>query len=102
MNKPSTLGALRASGYSVLQVKEELRRNLIEKLRNREQIFPGIFGYDDTVLPQLINAILARHDVILLGLRGQAKTRIARSLIELLDEWTPIVKGSEINDNPFA
>ncbi len=101
MNKPSTLGTLRASGYEVLPVKEELRRNLIDKLRRRERLFPGILGYEDTVLPQLVNAILARHDVILLGLRGQAKTRIARLLIDLLDEWTPIVKGSEINDNPY-
>lgn len=102
MNKPTTLGELRASGYKVLPVKEELRENLIQKLRNREEIFPGIFGYEDTVIPQIINAVLARHDIILLGLRGQAKTRIARSLVELLNEWTPIVKGSEINDNPFA
>jgi magnesium chelatase subunit I len=102
MNKPTTLGELRASGYKVLPVKEELRENLIRKLRNREEIFPGIYGYEDTVIPQIINAVLARHDIILLGLRGQAKTRIARSLVELLDEWTPIVKGSEINDNPFA
>src|ERR1051325_11378744 len=102
MNKPTTLGELHASGYKVLPVKEELRENLIRKLRNREEIFPGIYGYEDTVIPQITNAILARHDIILLGLRGQAKTRIARSLVELLDEWTPIVKGSEINDNPFA
>jgi magnesium chelatase subunit I len=102
MNRPTTLGELRASGYRVLPVKEELRENLIRKLRNREEIFAGIYGYEDTVIPQIVNAILARHDIILLGLRGQAKTRIARSLIELLDEWTPIVKGSEINDNPFA
>src|SRR5437660_11614408 len=107
MNKPTTpgsptIGALRASGYEVLPVKEELRRNVTERLRRREPIFSGILGYEDTVIPQLVNAILARHDIILLGLRGQAKTRIARSLVELLDEWSPIVKGSEINDNPFA
>src|SRR5436309_5435739 len=101
MNRPGTLGQLKLDGYEVLPVKEELRRNLIAKLRRREPLFPGIFGYEDTVIPQLINAILARHDIILLGLRGQAKTRIARALTQLLDEWTPIVKGSEINDNPF-
>ncbi len=100
MNKPTTLAELLASGYQSLSVKEEMRKNLIAKLRNREPLFPGILGYEDTVTPQLVNAILAKHDVILLGLRGQAKTRIARLLIELLDEWTPIVKGSEINDDP--
>ncbi len=74
---------------------------MIQKLRNREPLFHGIIGYEDTVIPQLTNAILAEHDIILLGLRGQAKTRIARSLTELLDEWTPIIQGSEINDDPF-
>jgi magnesium chelatase subunit I len=97
-----TIGELRATGYDVLPVKEEIRRNLIEKLRRRESLFPGVVGYEETVIPQLVNALLARHDVILLGLRGQAKTRIARMMTELLDEWTPIVKGSEINDSPFA
>jgi magnesium chelatase subunit I len=101
MNKPSTLGQLRAEGYEVLPIKEELRRNLIQKLRRREPIFTGIIGYEDTVIPQIVNAILSKHDIILLGLRGQAKTRIARLLIELLDEWVPIVEGSEINDDPF-
>jgi len=101
MDRPTTLGALQASGYEVLPVKEEMRRNLIRKLRNREPLFPGIIGYEDTVIPQVVNAILAKHDIILLGLRGQAKTRLARQLTNLLDEWTPIVKGSEINDNPF-
>ncbi len=101
MNKPTTLGQLRIEGYEVLPVKEEMRRNLIQKLRHRETLFPGIIGYEDTVVPQLVNAILSKHDVILLGLRGQAKTRIARLLTELLDEWVPIVEGSEINDDPF-
>ncbi|HVZ42108.1 MAG TPA: sigma 54-interacting transcriptional regulator [Candidatus Kapabacteria bacterium] len=99
---PSTLGALKASGYTSVSVKEEMRRNLIRKLRAGEEIFPGIVGFEQTVIPQLINAILARHDIILLGLRGQAKTRIARLLPTLLDEYIPIVAGSEINDNPFA
>jgi magnesium chelatase subunit I len=96
-----TIGQLRAIGYELLPVKEELRRNLIAKLKTRERLFPGIVGYEETVIPQLVNALLAKHDVILLGLRGQAKTRIARMMIELLDEWTPIVKDSEINDSPF-
>ncbi len=101
MNKPSTLGELKLAGYQVLPVKDELRRNVIQKLRNREPLFPGIIGYEDTVIPQIVNAILSKHDLILLGLRGQAKTRIARLLIELLDEWVPIIEGSEINDDPF-
>jgi len=102
MQKITTLGELKKSNYKILPVKEEIRRNLIEKLRNREQLFPGIIGYDETVVPQVVNALLAKHDIILLGLRGQAKTRIARSLTSLLDEYTPVVAGSEVNDNPFA
>lgn len=98
---PKTLGELKSSGYKVLSVKDEIRKNLITRLRNKEEIFPGIIGYDKTVTPQIINAILAKHDVIFLGLRGQAKTKIARMLTELLDEYTPIIKGSEINDNPY-
>lgn len=98
---PNTLGELKQSGYKVLSVKDELRANLVEKLRNKEEIFPGIIGYEKTVLPQVINAILAKHDIIFLGLRGQAKTKMARMLVNLLDEKIPIIKGSEINDNPF-
>lgn len=103
MERPQilTLGELKKSGYQVLPIKEEMRHNLIKKLRAKQPLFPGIVGYEDTVIPQLINAILAKHDIILLGLRGQAKTRIARLLVNLLDEWTPIIKGSEINDNPY-
>jgi magnesium chelatase subunit I len=101
MNHPSTLGELRASGYRVLPVKDELRRNLIAKLEKGERLFPGIIGYDETVVPALVNAILAKHDIILLGLRGQAKTRIVRQLVSLLDEVIPIVQGSEINDDPL-
>ena len=97
-----TVGQLRAAGYKVLSVKDEVRKNLIAKLRKKEPIFPGIIGFDDTVIPELCNAILSRHDFILLGLRGQAKSRILRMLPGLLDEYTPILKGSEINDNPFA
>lgn len=97
-----TLGMLRESGYRIVPVKDEMRRNLVRKLRNRETLFPGIVGFDETVVPELVNAILARHDILLLGLRGQAKTRIARMLPDLLDEYVPIVRGSEVNDDPFA
>ena len=101
MGRPATLGELRKSGYRVQPVKEEVRANLIRKLNSREELFPGIIGYEKTVVPALINAVLAKHDIILLGLRGQAKSRIVRALPTLLDEYIPIVKGSEINDNPY-
>ena len=97
-----TLGALKASGYTVLPVKDELRKNLICKLKRGEDVFSGIIGYDRTVVPQIQNAILGRHDMILLGLRGQAKSRLIRMLPSLLDEYVPIVADSEINDDPFA
>ena len=99
--RPRTLGELTRSRYAVLPVKEELRRNLIGKLDRREDLFPGIVGYGETVVPALVNALLAKHDIILLGLRGQAKSRIVRQLTSLLDEYIPIIKGSDINDNPF-
>jgi magnesium chelatase subunit I len=99
---PKTLGDLKATGYQVTPVKEEMRRNMIRKLRRKETLFPGIIGFEETVIPQLVNAILAKHDIILLGLRGQAKTRIARGLVGFLDEHIPIVQGSEINDDPLA
>ena len=102
MSRPSTLGDLKKSGYKVLPVKEEIRKNLIRKIQNNQQLFPGIIGYEKTVVPALINAILAKHDIILLGLRGQAKSRMVRQIPTLLDEYIPIIKGSEINDNPFA
>ncbi|RMF85796.1 MAG: magnesium chelatase [Nitrospinota bacterium] len=101
MRKPKTLGELKESGYRVLSVKEEMRKNLIEKMRRNETLFPGIVGYENTVLPQIENAILAGQDIIFLGERGQAKTRIIRSLIYLLDEEIPVVQGCEINDNPY-
>lgn len=101
VNLPGTIGELKQSGYKDKTVKDEIRDNLISKLKNKEEIFEGIIGYEKTVIPQVINAILAKHDIIFLGLRGQAKTRIARLLITLLDEYIPIVKGSEINDSPF-
>src|SRR6185369_8555958 len=97
-----TLGELRASGYASRPVKDEMRANLIEKLRSGELLFPGIVGYEESVVPQLVNAVLAKHNFILLGLRGQAKSRIIRQLTDLLDESIPIIAGSEINDDPFA
>lgn len=96
-----TLGELKAQGYKPLTVKEELRKNLIEKIRNGNEIFPGIIGYEDTVIPQVENAIMSGQDIVMLGERGQAKTRIARSLINLLDEEIPVIRGSELNDDPF-
>src|SRR5437763_11060333 len=102
MDRPATLGQLRASGYTSLSVKDEMRRNLIRKLQAGETLFPGIIGYDETVLPQIQNAILSRHDMLFLGLRGQAKTRMLRQLVNFLDDAIPIVQGSEVNDDPLA
>jgi magnesium chelatase subunit I len=99
--RAGTLGELKASGYAARSVKDEMRANLIEKLRRGERLFPGILGYDETVVPQIVNAVLAKHNFILLGLRGQAKSRIIRQLTDLLDEEIPIIAGSEINDDPF-
>ena len=96
-----TLGELRASGYRVRSVKDEMRANLLAKIARGEPTFPGIHGYERTVIPAIHNAILSRHDIILLGLRGQAKTRILRSLTALLDERIPVIEGCEINDSPF-
>jgi magnesium chelatase subunit I len=101
MDKPKTLGELKESGYVSRSVKDEMRANLISKLRNGEKLFPGIVGYEETVIPQIVNAVLAKHNIILLGLRGQAKSRIIRQLTDLLDEEIPIIAGSEINDDPF-
>ena len=101
-SRPSTLGALRASGWESRPVKEEIRRNAVRKVRAGEPLVERVLGYDDTVLPQLENALLAGHDVVFLGERGQAKTRMIRSLTGLLDEWMPVVAGSEINDDPYA
>ncbi|MEX2573485.1 MAG: magnesium chelatase [Balneolaceae bacterium] len=99
--KIKTLGELRKSGWKSLTVKEEMRQNLIRMMTEGEPLFPGILGYEDSVIPQLEHAILARHDLILLGLRGQAKTRILRMLVRFLDEYIPVVDGSEINDDPM-
>jgi magnesium chelatase subunit I len=101
VTRPRTISELRESGYKVLTVKEEMRKNLIQKLRTNEDLFPGIVGYDDTVIPQVENAILSGQDIIFLGERGQAKTRLARSLVNLLDDYIPIIAGCEINDNPY-
>ncbi|MFN5983480.1 MAG: AAA family ATPase [Fluviicola sp.] len=97
----TTFGELKASGYTQKSIKDELRQNLILKLRAGENPFPHIFGYDHTVIPELQRAILSKHNINLLGLRGQAKTRIARLMVDLLDEWIPIIEGSEVNDDPF-
>ncbi|HEY3109208.1 MAG TPA: sigma 54-interacting transcriptional regulator, partial [Chloroflexota bacterium] len=101
MKRSATLGELRESGYQVRSVKEEMRRNLIGKIRAGDELFPGIVGYEDSVIPQLENAILSGQGIVLLGERGQAKTRIARSLVNLLDDEVPALAGSEINDDPF-
>ena len=101
IKKIKTLGALKKSGYRSRSIKEELRENLISKLERKEKVFEGIYGFDETVLPDIERAILSRHNILLLGLRGQAKTRIARLLTTLLDEYMPIVAGSEINDDPL-
>src|SRR4051812_48907582 len=102
MANPRTIGELRQSEYEVVSVKEEMRRNLARKIRAGEPLFPGIVGYEETVIPQLENAVMSGQDVILLGERGQAKTRIARALISLLDDETPAIAGCEISDNPYA
>src|SRR5271168_3012001 len=101
MNRPHTLGELKASGYQSSSVKDEMRRNLIRKLQSGANIFDGIFGYEETVLPQIQNAILSKHDMLFLGLRGQAKTRMLRQLTHLLDDAIPIVHGSEVHDDPY-
>lgn len=101
MNHARTLGELRQSGYQPRSIKEELRQNLVQKLKRKERVFEGIIGFEDTVLPDIERAILSRHNILLLGLRGQAKTRIARLLVNLLDEYIPVVAGSELNDDPL-
>lgn len=98
----ATYGELKQSGYQPKNIKDELRQNLLSKLRKKENAFPGIHGFEHTVIPELERAILSRHNINLLGLRGQAKTRLARQMTELLDEWIPIIAGSEINDDPFS
>ena len=101
MNTIKTLGELKATGYQAKSIKDELRDNLITKLKAGEEVFKGILGFEDTVLPDIERAILSRHNILLLGLRGQAKTRIARLMVQLLDEYIPVVAGSELNDDPL-
>lgn len=100
--KLKTLGELRSAGVEVFPIRLEMRKNLLERLRNGERILPGIIGYDLSVLPEIENGVLAGHHMIFLGERGQAKSRLIRLLADLLDEWVPVVKGCEINDNPYA
>ena len=96
-----SLGQLKSSGYKSKTIKDELRQNLIDRLRNKQTVFEGIWGYEETVIPDLERAILAGHDINLLGLRGQAKTRLARLMVNLLDEYVPVIEGSELNDDPL-
>lgn len=98
---PATLGQLRETDYRYRSVKQELRENLIQRLRNGQEVFPGVRGYENTVLPQIIHAVFSRHDMLFLGLRGQAKTRMIRMLPSLMDEWCPVIAGIEIPDDPF-
>jgi magnesium chelatase subunit I len=97
-----TFGELKAAGYKSKSIKLELRDNLIKALKRGDEVFKGILGYTNTVIPEIQRAILSRHHINLLGLRGQAKTRIARQMTALLDEYIPVIAGSEINDDPFA
>lgn len=101
MKKIKTFGELKKAGYTSKRIKDELRQNLIEKIKNKETVFEGIHGYQHSVVPELERAILSKHNINLLGLRGQAKTRLARLMVNLLDEYIPVVEGSEINDDPF-
>ena len=99
---PGTLRELKESGYQSCSVKAEMRRNLISMLKAGETLFPGILGYEETVLPEVQNAILSQHDMLFLGLRGQGKTRMLRMLVRLLDERIPIIAGSEVHDDPLS
>jgi magnesium chelatase subunit I len=101
-DRPTTVGELRASGHTERSVKQEIRENLLVALAAGDGVWPGIFGFDDTVLPQLERALIAGHDVVLLGERGQGKTRLLRSLAGLLDEWTPVIAGSELGEHPYS
>ena len=101
-SRPATLGELRASGWTSVPVRQELRRNAVERIRSGSPLFDDVLGYHNTVIPQVENALLAGHDMIMLGERGQAKTRMIRGLVGLLDEWMPIIATSEINDDPYA
>ncbi len=100
--RAATIAELRAAGWRSRTVKEELRANLLARLASGGEVLPGIVGYEDSVVPAIENAILAGHDLVFLGERGQAKTRMARLLVGLLDEWLPVVRGGELNDDPYA
>src|SRR5215208_3966288 len=101
IKKIKTLGELKKQGYKSRSVKEEIRDNLIKKLQSKQQTFSNIIGYEETVIPDVERALLSKHNILFLGLRGQAKTRMARQMTQLLDEYIPIVTGSDINDDPF-
>src|ERR1043165_8527728 len=103
MQQPAikTFGELKKSGYKAKTVKEEIRENLIRSIQQKSNPFTGILGYEDSVIPDVERALLSRHNILFLGLRGQAKTRMARDIVNLLDEWIPVIEGSEINDSPF-
>jgi len=101
MDRATTIGELRAAGYPDRTIKEELRENLLARLRAGDELFPGLVGFDDSVLPAIERGILAGHDLILLGERGQAKTRLVRALVRLLDDAVPMIAGCEINDHPY-
>src|SRR5262245_53905669 len=96
-----TLGELKSGGYKSKHIKDEIRDNLITRLQNNQNSFDGIIGYEETVIPDVERALLSRHNILFLGLRGQAKTRMARQMTELLDEYIPVISGSEINDDPM-
>src|ERR1017187_9301004 len=102
IQKVKNLGQLKESNYKPRSIKEELRENPVRKISKKEITFPGIIGYEDSVSPDTERALLSRHNILFLGLRGQAKTRMARQMINLLDEFVPFITGSEINDDPFA
>src|SRR5438045_9663149 len=97
----NTLGELKEAGYQPKTIKEELRQNLIQRLQTKEDSFTGIIGYEETVIPDVERALLSKHNILFLGLRGQAKTRMARQMTELVDEYIPMIAGSEINDDPL-
>ena len=101
IKKIITLGDLKKSGYKSKSIKEEIRENLIACIQKKENPFEGILGYEDTVIPDVERAILSKHNILFLGLRGQAKTRMARQMVDLLDEFIPIIAGSEVNDDPL-
>src|SRR5437764_872979 len=102
MKRPETVGELRASGYRPVRVKDEIRNNLVRKIRAGEAVFPGLIGYEHTVVPEVVRALLAGHDLLLLGQRGQGKTRLLRRLTDLLDEAVPTLAGCELRDDPLA